>query len=194
MKKRDLIIGAIGLASGAAITIFGMSTLNTTPKPSSTPPREENVPEESPTALPSPTPEDAPGAGEVDPSPTPEDEKPGKGKERDNPFAPVSADKKWVSSKAYLEFSEVVVKNKKVSLALAGSLPTPCHKLRVLIPDPNEDNQIQVEVYSVANPDEVCVQVLAPFEAEIALDAFEEGEYTVWVNGEEIGDFQGPNK
>ncbi len=61
-----------------------------------------------------------------------------------------------------------------------------------MISEPDEDNQIRIEVYSVANPDEICIQVLSPFKVEIRLDTFDEGEYVVWVNGEQIGEFQAP--
>ena len=77
----------------------------------------------------------------------------------------------------------------QVRLTLQGSLPTPCNQLRVIASPPDEQNQIQVEVYSVSDPDKACVQVLEPFEANIGLGSFPAGHYSVWVNGEMVGDF-----
>jgi hypothetical protein len=65
-------------------------------------------------------------------------------------------------------------------------LPTPCHKLRVALSDPDAQGKILVEVYSVVDPAEICVQVLEPFAAEVPLPAYAQGETTVVVNGEEL--------
>ena len=72
---------------------------------------------------------------------------------------------------------------------LAGDLPTPCNQLRAKINPPDTENKIVVDVYSVVDPNQVCVQVLEPFEASIDLGAFPTGHYTVWVNGEMAGEF-----
>ncbi len=78
----------------------------------------------------------------------------------------------------------------KVKLNLKGALPTPCHKLRVNIADPDDQNRIQIEVYSILEPaDAICTQVLAPFEKLVPLGSFYDGEYSVWVNGQMVGKF-----
>jgi len=77
-------------------------------------------------------------------------------------------------------------------LNVAGALPTPCHELRVEISDPDEQNRIYIEVYSVSEPDKICVQVLEPFDESIPLEGFPSGEYSVWVNGEEVGEINPP--
>jgi hypothetical protein len=77
-------------------------------------------------------------------------------------------------------------------LALKGNLPTPCHQLRVQIPEPDRSNQIQVEVYSLVKPGEICIQVLEPFEVQIPLKDLPSGQYTVWVNGEKAGNVDVP--
>jgi hypothetical protein len=46
-----------------------------------------------------------------------------------------------------------------------------------------------VDVYSLVNPSQVCVQVLEPFEESIDLGTFPAGHYTVWVNGDIAGEF-----
>jgi hypothetical protein len=92
----------------------------------------------------------------------------------------------------FIERSELLIMESypiQVMLALQGSLPTPCNQLRVIAKPPNEQNRIQVEVYSVIDPAKACVQVLVPFEANIGLGSFPPGHYSVWVNGESIGEF-----
>jgi hypothetical protein len=72
-------------------------------------------------------------------------------------------------------------------LSLSGSLPTPCHQLRVKVSEPDAQNRIVVEAYSLVDPEEVCIQVLEPFEANVPLGSFASGEYTVLLNNQEIG-------
>ena len=38
--------------------------------------------------------------------------------------------------------------------------------------------------------DSVCTQVLEPFEASVSLGTYTGGNYSVWVNGEKVGDIQ----
>jgi inhibitor of cysteine peptidase len=76
----------------------------------------------------------------------------------------------------------------QVRLNLKGALPTPCHQLRAEVSGPDDQKRIDVEVYSLVDPEEVCVQMLEPFETSINLGSFPSGTYSVWVNGEEVGD------
>jgi hypothetical protein len=73
-------------------------------------------------------------------------------------------------------------------LVVTGSLPTPCHELRVVIDVPDEQNRIDVQIYSLVDPDTICIQVLEPIEATIPLGSYPSGSYTVWVNGEAAGE------
>lgn len=75
-------------------------------------------------------------------------------------------------------------------LQLQGSLPTPCHQLRIALNPPDTDNKVVVDVYSVVNPGEICIQVLAPFTVNYPLGSFPAGKYSLWVNGEMIAEFQ----
>lgn len=71
-------------------------------------------------------------------------------------------------------------------LSLQGSLPTPCHELRVQVQPPDAEGNIRIEVYSVTDPQRMCVQVLKPFAVRIQLLSGT-GEYTFWVNGKKVG-------
>jgi hypothetical protein len=77
----------------------------------------------------------------------------------------------------------------QVVLVLSGDLPTPCHQLRVKASSPDSENRIQVEAYTVVDPDMICTQVIKPFETQVALGSYESGKYTVYVNGEYLGEF-----
>ena len=79
----------------------------------------------------------------------------------------------------------------KVSLRLKGDLPTPCHILQVDMAAPDGENRIQIEVYSLVDANKMCAQVLVPFEQELVLGSFSAGKYSVWVNGEKVGEFDG---
>lgn len=73
-------------------------------------------------------------------------------------------------------------------LQLTGSLPTPCHQLQVEVSKPDDQNNIKVEVYSITDPDRICIQVLKPFEKNIPLGSFSSGKYSVLLNGEKVGE------
>jgi hypothetical protein len=77
----------------------------------------------------------------------------------------------------------------QVMLNLKGTLSTPCHHLRAKVNPPDSENRIQVEVYSLYDPAEVCIQVLQEYETNIPLGSFPNGSYTVWMNGKQIEEF-----
>ena len=109
----------------------------------------------------------------------------------DNPYAPLPIDKDLLTDKVYIQSSEVpllVNFPPEFGLALHGSLPTPCHFLRVKINPPDEKNNIYIEVYSVTNPEVVCAQTLQSFDANIPLKNLIPGHYLIWVNGEKISE------
>ncbi|HLE52366.1 MAG TPA: hypothetical protein VI755_09895 [Anaerolineales bacterium] len=106
------------------------------------------------------------------------------------PWEPAVGDENLVRGEVFIEEQEVIVLESfppQFMLKLSGALPTPCHQLRVKVNDPNPQNQVQVEVYSLAKPDEICIQVLKPFEESIPLGSYTSGKYEVLVNGKQAG-------
>jgi hypothetical protein len=92
----------------------------------------------------------------------------------------------------YLESTDLLILESypiQFNLYLSGNLPTPCNQLRVQVNEPDAENRIYIEVYSVSDPNAMCVQVLEPFDTTISLGSFPTGHYTVFVNGEMIGEF-----
>jgi hypothetical protein len=107
------------------------------------------------------------------------------------PWEPKPGDESMSRGEAFVSETDMLVLESfpvQYVLQLSGSLPTPCHQLRVDVSEPDEQNRIQLEVYSLVDPNEVCIQVLEPFEANINLGSFSDGSYTIWVNGEQAGE------
>ncbi len=109
-----------------------------------------------------------------------------------NPFAPQPSDATLTRGTVFLHEAGLIIRESfppQISLTLSGDLPTPCNQLRAEIMPPDTTNKIVVDVYSVIDPNQICVQVLESFEASIDLGTFPTGHYTVWVNGEMAGEF-----
>ncbi len=80
----------------------------------------------------------------------------------------------------------------QVMLELEGFLPTPCHRLQVEVAELDEENRIYVEAYSLTDPSIDCIQILKDFSESVLLGKFTTGSYTVWLNGENVGEFDLP--
>jgi len=87
------------------------------------------------------------------------------------------------------QFSTPATPTSQVQVVLQGNLPDPCHHLRVVVTPPDANNVINLVVYSVVDPTTVCITVLEPFTTSIPLGSYTDGEYTVMVNGERLGEF-----
>jgi len=113
----------------------------------------------------------------------------------DHEYAPVSGDEVLTRGNVYIDASEIILLESypvQVELVLIGNLPTPCNQLRAITSPADDQNRIQVEVYSLIGQDVICTQVLEPFEAKIPLGSYTEGSFTVLVNGEAVGSFDLP--
>jgi hypothetical protein len=122
----------------------------------------------------------------------PEDSLPTHEVPRNNPLAPQPGDAQLQRGNFYVEEASLIIRESfppQIALQLRGNLPTPCNQLRVDIAGPDDENRIQVDAYSVSDPNRACVQVLEPVEEQIELGTFPSGHYTVWVNGEMVGEF-----
>ncbi len=110
-----------------------------------------------------------------------------------NSFLPKPEDGNLTRGVAFIDFKEVLTLESfplQFMLHLTGSLPTPCNQLRVAVSPPDADKKILIDVYSVSDPDKICIQVIEPFDASIPLGSFPEGKYTIWVNGEMVAEIQ----
>jgi hypothetical protein len=107
-------------------------------------------------------------------------------------YAPRPGDDQLQRGEVYLDSVDLLTMESyplQFSLILKGNLPTPCHEIRVVYNEPDADNRINLEVYSVTDPNGVCVQVLERFEQNVSLGSFPSGHYTIWVNGKQVAEF-----
>ncbi len=92
----------------------------------------------------------------------------------------------------YLDETELVILESypyQVRMILRGSLPTPCATLNWEVEPPDGEGNIAVEVHSLQDPNLACIQILHPVEEIIPLGSFTEGEFSVWLNGELVEEF-----
>lgn len=109
-----------------------------------------------------------------------------------SPLDPLPGEDQMIRGNVFIDSSKVVIMESQplqIAVHLTGSLPTPCHKLRAKLSSPDAQHQINLEVYSLAEPDVVCTQVLQPFDTTIPLGSFPKGQYSVLLNGKEAGQF-----
>ncbi len=107
-------------------------------------------------------------------------------------YLPLSSDSHLTKAKVMIDSASLAFtadEPAQVDLFLSGHLPTPCHELRVHIPEPDEEGNIMIEAYSLTEPDILCEQVLRKFNETIALGTYPTGSYLVWVNGGVVGNF-----
>ncbi len=111
--------------------------------------------------------------------------------QEENNYAPKPEDAGW--QKAGVVINSVnLAEDPSTGRALVlfnGSMPTPCHELRIEVSYPSFDSEVFIKVYSVLKPSLVCENVLRQFDAQIKLGVYSAGVYSVWVNGLQIGDF-----
>ena len=78
----------------------------------------------------------------------------------------------------------------QVRLILRGSLPNPCSSFAWEVEEPDSQGRIAVRAYSLQEADLACIQVLEPMEESIPLGAFTQGNFSVWLNGERVSEFE----
>ena len=133
-----------------------------------------------------------PDATSIQNAPPAQDATPILGSELAPIYAPRAGDDALQRGNAFIDSADILTMESyplQFTVILKGNLPTPCHELRVAYNQPDAENKIGLEVYSVADPNAICAQMLQPFEQNIPLGSFPAGHYTVWVNGKQVGEF-----
>ena len=75
----------------------------------------------------------------------------------------------------------------QLMLHITGWLPNPCAQPEwVVAHSSGPGGSIEVELYAVQEPGEICIQVLAPFEVNIPLGPQPEGRLAIFLNGEAL--------
>jgi hypothetical protein len=108
----------------------------------------------------------------------------------DNPYAPQPGDSSLMAGDIRVDSSSVFLTNSQVMVNFAYFQPTPCYKLRVEVANPDEQNQIHLKAYAVAEKDKPCtlMALATPLQASLNLGSIPKGHYTVFLNGNQIGE------
>jgi hypothetical protein len=112
-----------------------------------------------------------------------------------SPLAPLPDENNMVRGQAFVDTSALVTLKsnpEQYALNVSGSLPTPCNVLKYDIKGPDDQNRIEVELYSLVPTDKMCAQVLKPFETTIQLGSLKSGKFAVSLNGSPVGDITVP--
>lgn len=142
------------------------------------------------------------GSGEMVPPPdptripetsveSPSTDPTGEGSASTRPFDPQPGDSALQRGNVFLDETSIALMESfppQVAVHLVGNLPTPCHSLRIAISEPDADNNIRLDVYSVSPSDVVCAQVLQPFDENLNLGSYPDGKYSILVNENKIGE------
>lgn len=111
---------------------------------------------------------------------------------------PFPGEERLQKAKVFIDSVEIIsnafLPNGMLEVAISGSLPTPCHVLRADMQILEEERQILIDVYSLADTEKSCIQVLEPFVLQIPVDLEIEGNYRVLVNQIEMSQFNWPEQ
>jgi hypothetical protein len=110
-------------------------------------------------------------------------------------WAPQPGDEDLVRGEVEIETMEILTLESfppQYMLHVEGWKGNPCQQLRVVVSEPDDENRIDVEIYTLIEPDAVCIQVLESLDINIPLGSFASGEYTVRVNGTQAGTLTAP--
>jgi hypothetical protein len=112
-------------------------------------------------------------------------------KQEENPYAPKTEDvslKQDGITLTSLGLSERYdLTPLRAELHILGSMPSVCSELRIKINPPNNEYQISIEIYSVADLKLNCENVFQQVDTTILLGAYSAGEYMIWVNDNFVG-------
>ena len=73
----------------------------------------------------------------------------------------------------------------QVMAVVEGTLPNPCHTLTWEHSEPDTDGRITLDIISLFDPNEECIEMIEEFAENIPVGAFESGGYILVVNGTE---------
>ena len=112
-----------------------------------------------------------------------------------SPLDPLPDEATLTRGKAFVDKTSLISMESnpvQTALVISGSLPTPCNVLKASMKGPDDQNRIQVDLYSLIKSDMVCAQVMTPFQTTIPLGSLRSGKYTVSLNGKQVGEFTQP--
>ena len=111
-----------------------------------------------------------------------------------NPYAPQAGDSALLRDEIKIDsatLNPTMAQAGQITLDFAYFQPTPCHKLRVEVSQPDAQKRINVSAYAVAEKDKACalMALATPLQASLNLGSFPGGHFSVWVNDVKAGEF-----
>ncbi len=111
-----------------------------------------------------------------------------------NPYTPQPGDSELMVGDITIDSSSVFLAESQPPQLMVNFdyfQPTPCYQLRVEVNGPDDQNQISLKGYAVAEKDKPCslMALSTPLQASLNLGSFPKGHYTVFLNGNQIGEF-----
>ncbi len=93
----------------------------------------------------------------------------------------------WILGPAYVHTVDFTLLGEgRARFTLTGELPTPCHHVRSELLSPGSEFFLDLEVWSRADAEAVCAQVLTPFEDAVEVAGLREGAYSVRNGGKQF--------
>ena len=92
----------------------------------------------------------------------------------------------------YIDETELIILESapvQIEIVIRGALPTPCSSLEWSVEAPDDQGRILVEAFSLQDPALACIQVLEEIEERLPIGSYSEGSFSVWLNGELVGEF-----
>lgn len=111
-----------------------------------------------------------------------------------NPYAPQPGDSDLIYGDLTIDSTSVFLTKSQppqVMVNFGYFQPSPCHKLRVEVSEPDEQNHIALKGYAVTEKDKPCnlMALATPLQASLNLGSFPNGHYTLFLNDNQIGEF-----
>jgi hypothetical protein len=111
-----------------------------------------------------------------------------------NPYAPQPSDSNLMVGDIKIDSASVSLAESQPPQAMVNFAyfqPTPCYRLRVEPSGPNGQNQINLKAYAVAEKNKACtlMALATPLQANLNLGSLPNGHYSVFLNGNQIGEF-----
>ena len=111
-----------------------------------------------------------------------------------NPYAPQASDSKMLRGDLRIASASLALARSqpsRVTVNFAYFPPTPCYQLRVEVPQPDAQNRINLSAYGVTEKDKACVLMApsTPLQASLNIGSFPKGDYSVWLNGNKVDEF-----
>jgi len=134
----------------------------------------------------------APTAEPGTPTPVPE---PIRIETPDNLYAPVPEDAQFEKGPVIINNISLMIMEAypdQIALGLDGSLPNPCHQLRIrVLPFTPGGGRVDVEAYSIVDRKVICESVLKIFSDNVPIGSYPPGVYDLYFNGAFVGTFNG---